>query len=179
MKKNILSILLLVCIFFILVLFACKKSSSGSKHSPADGKFRFTYNGIKYELLYKDGDAEWAVDDGIYIYRPDLFGGVIYFPYKNCAYLDPDFNIMRNSNCELTRNGGPIDSTLVYLYQSGSFTMFYSNCYQQPEYDIVTGSTYAYDVCDVTGTFDLTLKNSEGKTIVITDGSFEEYSLVL
>jgi len=161
---------------FFQGLLACKKSSSDTKHFPTDSRFRFTYNGIKYELPVNEGTTEWAINNGIYIYRPDLFGGAIHFPFSNCAYLDPDLDIIAHGNCDLTKNGAPIDSALVYLYQSGSFNISYTNCYQKSEYDIVTGTTIVYDVCDATGTFNLTLKNSEGKTIVITDGSFEAYN---
>lgn len=168
---------LILPISIVLGLSACKKTAVS--HSPYDSKFSFTYNGTHYVLPYKDGTAEWAIlDNGISINRPDIFNGIIYFPYAGCAYFEPTgTSIQSNSNCQLSALGFPIDSVAVYLYQSGSVNISYSNCQHHSEYDVVTGTTVEYDVCDANGSFDLVLKNKEGKTITITDGELQEYSL--
>jgi len=176
-----LTVTLIFCIFFFVFsgLTACKKSDMG--HSPLDGKFSFTYNGIKYVLPYKEGVAEWSVWPGLYIYRPDLFDGTIRMPSAYCGYLEPQYddNISVGANCQLSSkySGYTIDSVEVYFYQSGFFNISYKNCREQKEYQPYSGRTLVYDVCDAYGTFDLTLRNKENKTIVITDGTFEAYNL--
>jgi hypothetical protein len=165
-------------IFINILLFtsACKKTASKSS---ADSNFSFTYNGIHYVLPFKEGYAEWSFkNSGILINRPDLFKGIIYFPYANCAYLEPNNTLIIQSatNCELTDISGlSIDSVSVYLYQSGSVNISYKNCSRKSQYDPYSGSTISYDVCDADGTFDLTLKNKENKTITITEGRLEAY----
>ncbi len=172
--------ILFFCIFlpYILVLTtACKKTHS---KSPADGKFSFTYNGTEYVLPYKEGTAEWGIENsGIFINRPDLFKGIIHFPYANCAYLDPNANglyVQLAASCQLTALGMPIDSIAVYLYQTGLVNISYKNCSHKSEYDPYSGRTLSYDVCDADGTFNLILKNKENKTITITEGKLEAYS---
>src|SRR4051794_36330991 len=82
MKKNIIIIVSIV----LAISCGCKKNSN----SPGDSKFSFTYNGAHYILPLRDGDAEWGREAaGIFINRPDLFGGIIHFPRSSCAYLDP------------------------------------------------------------------------------------------
>ena len=168
-------------IFYILLLYtpvlmtACKKDSK----SFVDSKFSFTYNGTQYVLPYKEGDAEWGIENsGIFIYRPDIFNGVIHFPYAKCAYLDPITNglyLGLETNCQLTASGMPIDSVAVYLYDSGFVNIVYTNCSWETKYDPFTGNSIPYEVCDANGTFSLLLRNKENKTISITDGKFEEY----
>jgi hypothetical protein len=174
-------------VFYLLLLYvlvlttACKKTSASDSNSPANSKFSFIYNGTQYVLPYKEGTAEWGIENsGIFINRPDLFNGIIHFPYANCAYLDPNTNglsVQLAANCQLTASGMPIDSVAVYLYQSGLVNISYRNCSHKSEYDPYTGSTVSYDVCDANGTFDLILKNKENKTISINDGKFEVYRL--
>lgn len=169
----VISILLL---YILVSTTGCKKTSS---NSPTDSSLSFTYNGIQYVLPYKEGLAEWGLkNSGIYIYRPDLFKGTINYPYANCAYLEPNdiSTIQLTTNCQLTNAGGmPIDSVAVYLYQSGSVNISYINCSTKSEYDVYSGSTILYEVCDAVGTFDLILKNKENKTITITEGKLEAY----
>jgi hypothetical protein len=168
-------------IFYILLLYipvlmtACKKDTK----SPAESKFSFTYNGTQYVLPYKEGVAEWGIENsGIFINRPDLFNGVIHFPYANCAYLDPVTNgvsLELETNCQLTASGMPIDSVAVYVYNSGLVNIVYTNCSWKTKYDLFTGNTIQYEVCDAIGTFSLLLRNKENKTISITEGKLEEY----
>ena len=60
--------------------------------------------------------------------------------------------------------------------ESGHYQISYRNCYLKSEFSAGTGSTIQYEVCDADGTFELTLKNKENKTIIISDGTFEMYS---
>ena len=173
---------LLLLASLISGITACKKSSSSSSKSPYDGKLSFTYNGTPHTLPFRDGVAEWGIEgSGIFINRPDLFNGIIHFPSPNCAYLDPNTNgssLFLASGCQLTSGSGTaIDSVAVYLYQSGSATLTYKNCTQKSEYEPFTGRTVSYDICDANGTFNLVLKNKENKTITITNGVLEMYSL--
>ncbi|MEP7144103.1 MAG: hypothetical protein ABI707_14570 [Ferruginibacter sp.] len=182
MKKSIASTIsffyLLLLAYAFLGLTACKKTSAAeTTHSPFDGKLSFTYNGTQYVLPFKEGVTEWFImNGGIYIYRPDIFNGTIYYPYTNCAYLENGLSVQLAANCQLSSSGSPIDSVSVYIYQSGSMNISYKNCYHKSVYDIVTGNTDSYDVCDADGTFNLILKNKENKTINITDGSIQQYS---
>jgi hypothetical protein len=123
------------------------------------------------------GANEWFADrTGLFIGRPDLFGGNISFEPDNCAYLDPYGNeIQRFSPCQLSRNSQPIDSVAVFIYESGSLKINTTNCKTTSETDFFTGNTIYTSVCDITGSFNLTLKNKEDSLIVITDGVFARY----
>ena len=161
-----------------LVLFACKKDPEQKNKTPYDSKFSFTYKGSHYDLPLKDGTAEWGIwESGIFINRPDIFHGVVYFPNSDCGYLEPDgSHIEKAANCLLTQYGLPIDSSTVYIYSAGTVSIGYSNCSSHSEYDIYSGTTIPYEVCDAQGTFALTLKNNNNDSMAITDGKLELYS---
>jgi hypothetical protein len=171
---------LLVFLSIVCGSIACKKNSP-QRHSPFDGKFSFRYNGTNYTLPFKEGTTEWSVTPGIYINRADIFNGIIHFPTSSCAYMDTGTsgeNVTDIGNCHLTQiSGAPIDSAVVYLYLNGFFNINYYNCESHSEYDVFTGRTINYDVCDANGTFELTLKNKDDNIIRITEGSFQQYNL--
>jgi len=175
--NRVLNIFLLICLLGCAI--ACKKDSA---QGPPHGRFRFTYNETHYDLSYKDGTAEWGIENsGIFIYRPDIFNGSVHFPYDSCAFLDPGINalfVQRTAYCDLSTNSLPIDSVKVYLYQSGSVNISYKNCSFKSEYDPFTGTNYSYNVCDANGAFNLVLKNKENKTITITNGTLELHRIV-
>ena len=166
-----------------LILLSCKKSTSdtpSTSHTPFDGKFSFTYNGKTYTLPFKEGGTlEWSTASGLYINRPDIFNGKIIYLYPNCAWFEPvGTNVeMNNNHCKLDSRGFGIDSVAVYLYESGSVVKYYKNCRTKEQIDYVYGGTSSYQVCDEEGTFNLVLKNKENKTIVITDGKFQQYNV--
>ncbi|MGZ5133804.1 MAG: hypothetical protein ACXWCG_01585 [Flavitalea sp.] len=148
-------------------------------HTPFDSKFSFTYKEKNYTMPYKEGSAEWSTASGLYINRPDIFNGTINYRYPNCAWLEPvGTNVqMDYNNCKLESSGFPIDSVAVYVYESGSVIKYYKNCHTKKEYNYVSDQFFSYKVCDEEGTFNLVLKNKENKTIVITDGKFQVYSV--
>jgi len=168
-------------IFSILSLYllvsttACEKTSD---NPPAKGKLSFTYNGTQYNLPYDE--KGWGIfNSGILIMRRDIFNGDLYFPNNNCAYLDPTRGVQMAANCQLAMSQGlPIDSVIVYWYQSGSVNITYKNCVYKSGYDPGPGGAgrVTYEVCDVDGRFDLILKNKEDKTIIITEGKLELYN---
>ena len=172
--------LLLLLLFFCNT--TCKKTSKSTPaHTFLDSKFGFRYNGTSYTLPGKEGIAEWVVDaTGFSILRPDITTGIIRYIKNNCAYFEPGnarmINVGVGGGCDITLNGAPIDSTAVYLFQSGFFKIVYTNCVQKSQYDIYSGTTNYFEVCDANGTFELTLKNNENKTITIGEGHFEMYS---
>jgi|GEM_PF-6758024 len=169
---------------FIIILSGC-----GKKNEPpleiGEPKFSFEFNGTKYS---GPGVAGYIVYNGsfggLFIERDDLFGGSIYF-YKNsslsnnCAYLMPTGQqvVAQQPGCILYNSGNPIDSVKVYLYRSGSMNYSTSNCKHKKEPDFVFGGYIEYDVCDINGTFSLTLGNKNNQTIVITKGSFSIYEI--
>ena len=166
----------LVCLIATCFLSSCKKSGDTSDNSvPATG-LSYQYQGKTYD----GSDGNWGLifsgTDviGITINRFDLFGGEVVFRSPDCAYLDPDPESIRvNTGCFLTYNDGTtIDSSVVYLYQSGSFNSTTSNCGQKQVYDIFTGEYVTVHQCDIKGTFDLTLVNNNGDIIEIKNGSF-------
>jgi hypothetical protein len=164
--------------FLALLLFACKKDADQTDKTAYDSKFSFNYKGNRYVLPLKQGTAEWGImEAGIFINRPDIFQGVVYFPSSNCAYFEPTgSSVQRGANCELTQFGSPIDSSAVYIYSAGTVFVGYENCTNHSEYDPYSGSTIQYEVCDAQGTFSLTLRNTNNDSIVITDGKLELYN---
>ena len=159
------------------ISLTCKKSSDNK--SAQDSFFNFTVNGTPHSLPYKEGIAEWSIiNSSIYINRPDIFNGVIYFPYENCAYLEPPgSNVEADNDCHLTQNGLTIDSAAVYIFENGTKSINYTNCRSGTTLDPDTGGPIPYEVCDVDGSFFLTLKNNENKKIEIVEGSFRVYNL--
>ncbi len=165
--------------FLALLLFACKKNADQKSKTAYDSKFSFSFKGNNYTLPFKEGTAEWGImEAGVFINRADIFPGVIYFPNSNCAYLEPaGSSVERAANCILTQYGLPIDSSAVYLYSSGTVFVGYSNCESHSEYDPFSNSTIHYEICDAEGSFELTLKNKNNDSIVITNGKLELYNL--
>ena len=169
--------LLLVSLVFMLV--ACSKEDTPTIAEM--DTFSWAYNGRSYHLIVKNNIANaGALIDrnrvpAISFDMVDELGGAIYFK-KACAYLAPLGSIIHeNDGCGLTERDDtgtiiPIDSTKVYLYQSGSFNISVSNCTKKTAVDVLTGQSYQYDDCSVSGTFDLTVVNKEDATIKITDG---------
>ena len=82
---------------------------------------------------------------------------------------------MRFGYCKLEHHGGPIDSALVYTYHDGYYKINYKNCTEKSMYDPFSDTRFSYSICDADGTFELRLKNKEGKEIVITEGEFVLY----
>jgi len=108
---------------------------------------------------------------GVLISRPDIFGGTIYFREPGCAYLEPtgtNFSLA-SPGCQLI-SGGPIDSTKVYFYQSGTVNISKSDCEHKREPDLVFGGFLEHDECTLSGDFSLTLVNKNNATIKITNG---------
>lgn len=171
---------LLLIISAIVVLFSCgKKSDSGNEEKKPTISFKF--NGKTYEIT--EGVGLGIYDnrfDRIIIRRPDLFAGIIHFHtnsslVNNCAYMVPDDQYyMHRPGCILSNNGNPIDSVKVYLFRSGTITNQVSNCRPQRE-RTAAGTWVEYDLCDITGTFSLTLGNKNNQTIVLSNGTFAFY----
>ncbi len=169
--------LLFISLVFILV--ACSKDETPTIYEI--DTFSWAYNGRSYNLVYKDNTSNAGARinmnriPAISFDMVDELGGSIYFE-KACAYLEPLGSIIyENEGCVLTEKDGtgniiPIDSTKVYIYQSGFFNISISNCTKKTAVDLLTGDSYQYDDCTVSGTFDLTLVNKEDATIKITDG---------
>lgn len=174
---------LFICIVSIAILPGCSKKESDNNVNK-ESKFSFEFNGTKYDdpasgaILTNSGALE-----GIIINRPDLFGGSISF-YRNstlsnnCAFLTPTGlqYYLQQPGCILNATTG-VDSVLVYFYRSGEMNYSRTNCQHKKEPDAVFGGFLEYDVCNVTGTFNLTLGNKNNQTIVITKGSFSFYGV--
>ena len=179
MKKNIFFIPGSIYTAGIIVLFGltdCKKSSV--EHKASDNTFSFSYNGSQYSLApLKD---EYKVDSmTIWIARFDIFTATINYIKPNCAYYATNNTVVNvNGNCQLTNGTGlPIDSVVVYIYQSGSINVSYSNCNAQKLIDL-SGNHVTSTTCDMEGSFELVLKNNENKLITISDGKFVQYHIL-
>lgn len=168
--KKLLS--LSVTLAAILLLNAC------SKQDEIHGEFSFSYSGEEYHNTPSNLDDEGfeVSDDGknhITIDMPDVFGAEIYFDVSHCAYLNlSSVYVTLEENCKLTAfaNGqtGPIDSSKVFIYQSGSLQLSISDCKNHS-----LGSGYDWTTCRASGSFDLTLMNKDNETIEITNGTFK------
>lgn len=164
-------------LFIALMFFlaACKKDSYNSPVIVEHPEFSFTYNGQTYSgmnycalMLNQASRLE-----GIIINKEDVFGGKIYcyFQPSLCVYLQPTGTLIapNRPDCLLRNaNGGPIDSSQVFIYRSGSINTAYSNC--QHKTDIFTN--IEYDECTATGSFSLVIGNNSGQTKNIT-GTFK------
>ena len=170
MKKGILSAILL------LSLFACSKK--GNTDNPVIDKINFTYNGNQYNLSSSGSyikqhflillSANFA---GLYINRPDLFGGTIDMACNTqgniiCVYHNPAGMNVTGACNSLTNNGAAIDSVKVYWYESGAVNFSYSDCKNTPN-----GYTGEQD-CIITGSFNFTLTNKNNQKIILSNGSF-------
>jgi hypothetical protein len=183
MIRRLKSRTIIIGILITALLSGCKKSDSDDKT-----QFSFTYKGQIYNYSIVNNIANGGVGktvDGtvfISINMPDKFGGTIYYQ-QGCAYLAPEFtSINLGQGCTLSEtqvsgDSVPIDSEKVFLYQSGSLNVSFSNCANQTGYDPFTGTNYAYTTCDANGTFDLTLMNNNDSTIKITDGVVKNFHL--
>jgi hypothetical protein len=178
MKRNISFIpfrLYAVGIIIILGLTDCKKSSDG--HTVYDNTFSFSYNESQYSLT--PVHDEYSVDSmTIGITRLDIFTAPIYFKKPDCAFYGTDNKgVMITGDCQLSDfSGSPIDSALVYIYQSGSMNVSYNNCSTAKLIDL-SGNHVTAQYCDMQGSFDLVLKNKENKLITISDGKFIQYHI--
>ena len=151
---------------------SCKKS--GGSENSVRGSLQYEFEGQKYNGL----DGNWApLYDGTKVYgisitRYDLFGGEIVFNKPGCAYLNPhNAELAEDPGCILSyTDGKPIDSSRVYLYQSGVFNVNTSNRKQIQKHDPFTGEYYYVDECDVHGNFNVTLVNNKGDIIEIKNG---------
>jgi hypothetical protein len=179
MKKNIFfipGILYAVGIIILFGLSGCKKSSID--HTASDNTFSFSYNGSRYSLAPLN--YEYSVDSmTIGISRFDIFTAFIYYKKPNCAFYATDNTaVIVAGDCQLTIGPGlPIDSAAVYIYQSGSLNVSYSNC-NAVKFTDLSGNHVTATYCDMEGSFELGLKNNENKLITISDGKFVQYHML-
>jgi len=158
----------------LFILFICNSSCKKTGNAAIVNQFTYEFKGKIYDC--SDGNCGFFTDGtnitGISIYRYDLWGGNIIFKYRYCSYLDPGL-IKLNPGCMLTNfDGTAIDSSKVYLYQSGTLNSTSSNCTTKTISDIYTGLSKTVSICDIQGNFSLTLVNNLGDKIEITNGIF-------
>jgi len=172
---------LLLVISAIVVVFSCCKKPGDDRQNT----FNFEFKGTKYNDLIHAGIVAFAGEiDVVFIERPDLFGGRIFFHTNssisnNCAYLYPtgEHILVHQPGCIIDNGGNPIDSVKFYFYRSGNINYSKTNCQRIKEQDPASGVLVEHDVCDVKGTFNLTLGNKNNQIIGISNGSFSYYGL--
>jgi len=176
---------------FLLTLAVLLLSNACSKQAdpiiePEVIDFLFTYNGQTYH--HKAGDYATASVQyfhkklSISINMVDVFGGEIYFDEKNCAFLAPEYyKVYHDEDCNLDARINnqivPIDSTKVFIYQSGYLNASLTNC--QTHTTDLGISVYTYTTCIASGTFELTLVNKIDETIEITSGTIYNYTVFI
>lgn len=163
---------LLIALVAYCWLCSCKKYADSEDSFPGGFKYEFegqTYNGLdgNYGVLF-NGTKVYGISISSY----DLFGGEIIFKEPDCAYLKPEnVELTEDPGCILSyTDGNPIDSSLVYLYQSGVFNVKTSNLRRLEKYDPFTDQYYYVDECDVHGNFNVTLVNNKGDIMEIKNG---------
>ena len=180
--KNLLAILTVLSA--LLLSNACSKES---ELMPDPGEFNFTYNGKDYHMTPYNLNVEVSSKgkNRINIHLPGVFGGEIYFDVNGCAYMAPELTtIYTDLHCNLTSKvdgiNVPIDSSKVFIYQSGSLNLTISDCStntsENPHPD--GGSSSTVTSCRASGTFDLTLVNKNNETIEITNGVIKDFPFV-
>jgi len=158
--------IIIIIISFTFFFAGCKKNDSTANTEHDD--FSFMYNGQKYIYKITNNVANAGISKGmdgtpdLLIDMIDVFGGQIYYEKTGSAYLD-------------TNSGGTIDSAKVFIYQSGSLNVSFSNCVTKTRTDLFTGQTAQYHDCAALGTFDLTLVNKNNETIKLTNGIVRFY----
>ncbi len=176
MKKLIFT---LMTFAVVLLFIACS-----NQDEQVIREFNFTYNGKDYHYTpqisgYDNIDIYSGVYNTetrrIYLGLNDVFGGEIYFDIFNCAYLNLSSSLVILSNeCKLSsfQNGHdmPIDSSKVFIYQSGSLNLMIADC----KTHYLLGNPW-YNSCTASGTFELTLANNNNETIKITNGNFKNF----
>jgi hypothetical protein len=180
---------ILIFISFAFFFASCKKADN--KVDTEKDEFSFTYNGQNYNYSITGNTANAGVGKGmdgtpnLSIDMVNLFGGRVYFEKTGCAYLEPvSSTVILNSGCmlsECTSSGTTvaIDSSKVFIYESGSLNISFSNCISKSRVDIITGLPYQYNDCAAIGTFDLTLKNNNNLTIKITNGIVKLHHVIV
>jgi hypothetical protein len=153
---------------------------------PEKDVFVFTYNGQTYHHRVEDYASAivQSYDDklSISIKMLDVFGGEIYFDEKDCAYLAPEYyKVYHDENCNLrTQSNGhivPIDSTKVFIFQSGYLNASLTDC--QTHTSDLGIAVYTYVTCIASGTFELTLVNNIDETVEITNGTIYNYTVFI
>ena len=169
----------------LLISNACSKQSEPMPE-PEENDFVFTYNGKTYhqrvEAYFTAGVQSFHDKLSIFINMVDVFGGEIYFDEKNCAYLAPEYyKVYHDEDCNLDARINnqivPIDSTKVFIYQSGYLNASLTNC--QTHTTDLGISVYTYTTCIASGTFELTLVNKIDETIEITSGTIYNYTVFI
>jgi hypothetical protein len=168
---------IIIIISFVCIFYSCKKNKVESERN----EFSFTYNGQKYNYSVTGNISNAGVGKGvdgtpsIGIDMISVFRGNIYYEKTGCAYLKPEFTTLQfNQGCNPL-----LDPAEVFIYQSGSLNVTFSNCVRKAGVDVITGSNYQYDDCAALGTFDLTLVNKNNEIIKITNGIVKFYHVII
>lgn len=179
MKKSIFYVYIILIYSTQFLLTSC---DTNDDQAIPKSYFSFTYNNQQYnlgEFNVGSGGAigpehPWiALNNFIWINRPDIFGGVILFKDPNCTFLSPvNNNINQLFECQLSSNGTAVDPASVYFYKSGNHTYTSKEISTYKQFDFNTGTWYEYPLFAINGTFDLELVNSENKSIRITNGKY-------
>lgn len=171
----------LICLSSIAI--SCKKDKTSDAKA---NEFSFKYNGTTYQNSTTGNVISAAAysspgGPGVFIDMPGIFGGRIFYPRKQCAWLEPGSTVViDDNNCNLQVQGlngqpEPIDSERVYLYKSGSLSLVQSDCKTTKETDPWTGAQHSVTRCRIKGTFDLTLENKSHNAIQLTDGKVDQF----
>ena len=172
----------------ICFLIGCRKNEV--RHQEEMDTFSFVYNGQTYQSTIRNNTTDAAATKShgkisVSIDMENVFHGRIYFEEGNCAFFAPWFtNIQKGQDCQLfiinpVGSPEPVDSSEVYLYQSGTLNASASNCETRAGTDFVTGYPYSITMYAIKGTFDLILVNKNGQTIQITNGIFNLHHVVV
>lgn len=171
MKKHIFSPIILC-----LLLGACKK---GNDYSATQEKFNFKINGVSLKNVSngKFFSAQPNSYDYLEFNDPANTGNIIRFYSNNCAFSIPEASgvtVTDINNCTFSLNNPPANSSLVYRYQSGTLVSSRSNCS-----NFIDLFGFLRTTCSISGTFNLTLINNAGQTIIITSGEFFFNSILI
>jgi hypothetical protein len=180
---------LLIATYTFLAILGCKKGETPANEEKDE--LSFVYNGTKYNYSVTNNVVNAGIGKGmdgtpnLMIDMPNAFPGRVYFEKTGCAYLEPEFASVRLAQgCQLKQvdqagNLVPIDSSKVFIYQSGSLNVSFSDCSSKSGVDFVTGYNYQYNECAAIGTFGLTLANKNNELIKITDGVVKFHHVIV
>ena len=183
---------LLLTVFSISLLFSCSKEK---QDPPAQSLTSFKMNGTQFKFdtrtfnITNSNGGNFRLSSNISSGNPTVTATD--FPYwfdirksangTICGILLPKEFLLpvtyTPGSCNFDirtqdANGNPLPVQNIYYYQSGVINFLKTNCGSKPYFNIFCLCTEQAQMCDMSGTFNISFKNGLNEMITLTDGNF-------